>query len=170
MNIIIRPYSDQDFASVTALEESGIHESYRSAVFVRQMGEVGKETFLVAVLNNGEPVGYSIGLRVQHDCYQAWILRLGVREDQRRRGVGTALLKAVTDALQTGHTCTIRLSVSPDNQPAIRLYESQGFVQESILPAYFGRGEDRIIMKKDPDIKISCSANSQEKSQAHDAG
>ena len=170
MSITIRPYSDQDFASVTALEESGIHESYRSAVFVRQMGEVCKETFFVAVLNNGEPVGYSVGARVQHDSYQAWILRLGVREDQRRRGVGTALLKAVTDALQTGHTCTIRLSVSPYNQPAIRLYESQGFVVESILPAYFGRGEDRIIMKKNPDIKISCSANSHEKTQAHDAG
>jgi len=51
--------------------------------------------------------------------------------------------------------------VSPDNQPAIRLYESQGFVQESILPAYFGRGEDRIIMKKNTDMKNSGSANSQ---------
>ena len=161
MSITIRPYSDQDFASVTALEESGIHEPYRSAVFVRQMGEVCKETFLVAVLDNGEPVGYSVGARVQHDSYQAWILRLGVREDQRRRGGGTALLKAVTDALQTEHTCTIRLSVSPYNQPAIRLYESQGFVQESILPAYFGRGEDRIIMKKNTDMKNSGSANSQ---------
>ena len=117
MKLTIRPYSDQDFASVTALEESGIHESYRSAVFVRQMGEVCKETFFVAVLNNGEPVGYSVGARVQHDSYQAWILRLGVREDQRRRGVGTALLKAVTDALQTEHTCTIR-AVRVSIQPA----------------------------------------------------
>ena len=150
MRITIRPYSDQDFAAVAALEESGIHELYRSSVFVRQMGELFKETFFVAVLNTREPVGYSVGARVQHDLYQAWILRLGVREDQRRKGVGTALLTAVTAALQAGHSCTIRLSVSPNNQPAIRLYESQGFVQEGILTAYFGLGEDRIIMKKDP--------------------
>jgi ribosomal protein S18 acetylase RimI-like enzyme len=152
MSITIRLYSDQDFAAVAALEESGIHEPYRSAVFVRQMGEICRETFLVGVLNNDEPVGYSVGVHVQHDLYQAWILRLGVREDHRRKGVGTALLKAVTAALQAGHTCTIRLSVSPFNQPAIRLYDSQGFIQEKVLPAYFGRGEDRIIMKKNPDI------------------
>jgi len=149
MSITIRPYSDQDFAAVAALEESGIHEPYRSAVFIRQMGEVCKETFLVAVLRSGEPVGYTVAIRVQNDRSQAWILRLGVRADQRRKGAGTALLKAVTATLFTGHTCTIRLSVSPDNHPAIRLYESQGFVCERILPAYFGQGEDRIIMKNE---------------------
>ena len=150
MKITIRPYSDQDFAAVTALEESGIHEPYRSAVFVRQMGEVCKETFLVAVLTNDEPVGYTVGAHIQYDPSQAWILRLGVREDQRRKGAGGALLKAITAALKAGHACTIRLSVSPYNQPAIRLYESQGFIQERVLPAYFGPGEDRIIMKKNP--------------------
>ena len=47
--------------AVAALEESGLHEPYRSAVFVRQMGEVCKETFLVAVPDDKEPVGYTIG-------------------------------------------------------------------------------------------------------------
>jgi ribosomal protein S18 acetylase RimI-like enzyme len=148
MSIAIRTYSNKDFAAVAALEESGLHEPYRSAVFVRQMSEVCKETFLVAVPDDGEPVGYTIGAGVQHDFYEAWILRMGVREDQRRKGIGSALLEAVTDALQARHTCTIRLTVSPENQPAIRLYERQGFVREKIFTAYFGPGEDRIIMKK----------------------
>lgn len=71
-----------------------------------------------------------------------------MREDQRRKGIGSALLEAVTDALQARHACTIRLTVSPENQPAIRLYERQGFVREKVVAAYFGLGEDRIIMKK----------------------
>jgi ribosomal protein S18 acetylase RimI-like enzyme len=148
MSIAIRSYREEDFEAVTTLEESGLHEPYRSAVFVRQMGEVCKETFLVAVLDDREAVGYTIGIGMQHNVREAWILRMGVREDHRRKRIGSALLQAVTDALQARHACTIRLSVSPKNLPAIRLYDSQGFGQEKIIAEYFGQGEDRIIMKK----------------------
>jgi len=150
MNFSIRTYKDDDFPAVTALEESGLHEPYRSAVFIRQMAEVCSETFLVAVLEDGA-IGYSIGTTVQHTPVEAWILRIGVREDQRRRGAGTALLAAILDIFYTHYVQTIRLSVSPGNQPALRLYEKQGFVQEKFVQAYFGPGEDRIIMKKERD-------------------
>ena len=150
MNFTIRTYNDDDFPAVSALEESGLHEPYRSAVFIRQMAEVCSDTFLVAVLDEGA-IGYTIGTVVQHNPVEAWILRIGVREDQRRMGAGTALLAAVMDALYTHHVQTIRLSVSPGNKPALRLYDTQGFVQEKFVQAYFGPGEDRIIMKKERD-------------------
>jgi ribosomal-protein-alanine N-acetyltransferase len=114
------------------------------------MAEVYSETFHVAVLDDGV-IGYTIGIFVQHNPVEAWILRLGVREDQRRTGAGTALLAAVIDALYTHQVQTIRLSVSPGNQPALRLYEKQGFIQEKFVRAYFGPGEDRTIMKKERD-------------------
>ncbi len=145
---VIRLYDDADFAGVALLEESGLHEPYRSAVFVRQMGEVCKETFFVAVNDKGEPVGYTVGTSVQHDFREAWILRLGVREDQRRKGIGAALLKAVPMPCMHDMPAPVLLTVSLKNHPAIHLYERQGFSQEKIVPAYFGRGEDRSIMKK----------------------
>jgi ribosomal-protein-alanine N-acetyltransferase len=148
MNFTIRPYKDDDFPAVTALEESGLHEPYRSAVFIRQMAEVCSETFLVAALDDGA-IGYTIGTIVQHNPRDAWILRIGVREDQRMAGAGTALLAAVIDALCSHPVQTIRLSVSPGNMAAIRLYKKQGFVQEKFVRAYFGPGEDRIIMRKE---------------------
>jgi [ribosomal protein S18]-alanine N-acetyltransferase len=148
MSATVRLYRDEDFVAVASLEEAGIHEPYRSAVFVRQMGEVCKETFFVAVVDEKEPVGYTVGIIVQHNFQEAWILRLGVREDQRRKGIGSALLSAITNSLQARQASIIRLSVSPENLVAIRLYQRQGFSQEKIVPAYFGRGEDRIIMKK----------------------
>jgi ribosomal protein S18 acetylase RimI-like enzyme len=150
MNFTIRTYRDADFPAVSALEESGLHEPYRSAVFVRQMAEVCPETFLVAVLDAGA-IGYTIGTFVQHNPVEAWILRMAVREDLRRTGAGTALLAALMDILYTHSVQTIRLSVSPLNQPALRLYGKQGFVQEKFVRAYFGTGEDRIIMKKERD-------------------
>ena len=50
---VIRLYDDADFAGVVRLEESGLHEPYRSAVFVRQTGEVCKETFFVLSTTRG---------------------------------------------------------------------------------------------------------------------
>ena len=150
MNFTIRTYKEGDFRAVTDLEISGLHEPYRSAVFIRQMAEICSDTFLVAVLDKGA-IGYTIGTIVQHTPAEAWILRIGVREDQRRTGAGTVLLAAVMDALYTHHVQTIRLSVSPGNQPALCLYEKQGFVQEKFVQAYFGPGEDRIILKKERD-------------------
>jgi len=150
MNIIIRPYHEKDFPSVCLLEESVLHEPYRSAVFIRQMAEVCPETFLVAVREDSA-IGYIIGTFVQHNPAEAWILRIGVKEDQRRSGAGTALLRAVMDVLYIHPVQTIRLSVSPGNPPALGLYRKQGFVQEKCIQAYFGPGEDRIIMKKERD-------------------
>jgi ribosomal protein S18 acetylase RimI-like enzyme len=150
MKVSIRTYEDDDFPAVSALEESGLHKPYRSAVFVRQMAEICPETFLVAVLD-GRAIGYTIGTFVQHTPAEAWILRIGVDEDQRGRGTGTALLAALMDILHTHSVQTIRHSVSPVNQPALRLYGKQGFVREKFVRAYFGTGEDRIIMKKERD-------------------
>ena len=150
MNFTIRTYKNDDFPAVTALEESGLHEPYRSAVFIRQMAEVCSETFLVAVLKD-EAIGYTIGTLVQHNPVEAWILRIGVTEDQRRAGAGTALLAAVMDALYSHQVKIIRLSVSPNNQSALSLYVKKGFVQEKFVRAYFGPDENRIIMKKERD-------------------
>ncbi len=149
MHFIIRPYHEEDFPSVSLMEESGLNESYRSAVFIRQMAEVCSETFLVAVRED-EAIGYTIGTFVQHNPAEAWILRIGVREDMRKTGTGTALLRAVMDVLPPS-VQTIRLSVSPGNQPALSLYRKQGFEQEKCIQDYFGPGEDRIIMKKERD-------------------
>jgi|WetSurMetagenome_2_1015567.scaffolds.fasta_scaffold129456_2 [ribosomal protein S18]-alanine N-acetyltransferase len=150
MKVSIRTYQDDDFPAVSTLEESGLHEPYRSAVFVRQMAEICSESFLVAVLD-GRAIGYSIGTVVQHTPAEAWILRIGVKEHQRGRGTGTALLAALLDVLYTLNVQTIRLTVSPGNQSALRLYRKQGFFQEKFVRDYFGNGEDRIIMKKERD-------------------
>jgi ribosomal protein S18 acetylase RimI-like enzyme len=39
------------------------------------------------------------------------------------------------------------LTVSPGNSPAINLYESAGFVNERFIPAFYGEGEDRFILR-----------------------
>jgi ribosomal protein S18 acetylase RimI-like enzyme len=147
ITVTIRPYQDSDFPAVSRLEEAGGHETYRSAVFIRQTGIVCRNTFLVAMLDT-EPVGYTIGALVQGEPREAWILRMGIREDQRRNGIGSILLAELLDVFRTRGVCTVRLTVSPWNVPALGLYLKAAFIQESYHEAYFGKDEDRIVMRK----------------------
>lgn len=144
--VLIRHYEDRDFQDVLLLEEAGRSGSYRSAVFVRQMGECCPGTFLVAVADS-RPVGYSVGLIVQDRPLHAWILRMGVREGYRNNGIGRALLSVMIETLKKAQVREVRLTVAPSNAPALHLYQSMGFSQEHFLPAYFGPGEDRFCMK-----------------------
>ena len=146
--ISVRPYKENDFVPVHRLEMTGGHESYRSAVFIRQMGIVCHNTFLVATLDM-EKIGYVIGALVQGEPHEAWILRIGVREDQRRNGAGSILIAELLKLFRTLGVRTVRLTVSPWNLPASGLYQKAAFVQESYHEAYFGKDEDRIVMRKE---------------------
>ena len=146
--ISVRPYKENDFVPVQRLEMTGGHESYRSAVFIRQMGIVCHNTFLVATLDM-EKIGYVIGALVQGEPHEAWILRIGVREDQRRNGAGSILIAELLELFRTLGVRTVRLTVSPWNLPASGLYQKAAFVQESYHEAYFGKDEDRIVMRKE---------------------
>lgn len=146
--VSIRPYEESNFPPVNRLEMAGGHEPYRSAVFIRQMGIVCRNTFLIAHLDT-EQVGYTVGALVQGEPREAWILRMGVREDQRRNGVGSILLSELLEVFCTLGVRTVRLTVSPWNVPALGLYLKSGFKQENYHEAYFGRDEDRIVMVKE---------------------
>ncbi|MFA5332313.1 MAG: GNAT family N-acetyltransferase [Methanoregula sp.] len=146
--VLVRPYSDRDFAEVSLLESDSVHEPYRSAVFVRQMGALFPHTFLVAVV--GETVvGFTVGSIVQDGSASAWVLRVMVKDGYRHRRVGTRLLSTVIESLVARSITTIYLTVSPQNLPAIRLYTTAGFVRVDEIREYFGPGEDRYVMKRE---------------------
>ncbi len=64
-------------------------------------------------------------------------LGMAVRRDWQGRGVGTALMKAAVDMADRWlNISRLELEVFVDNQAAIRLYESFGFVTEGRLLQY----------------------------------
>ncbi|NTV00794.1 MAG: GNAT family N-acetyltransferase [Methanoregulaceae archaeon] len=146
--VTIRSYRDDDFLEILKLETDGGHEPYRSAVFVRQMGIICPDTFLIATLEK-EQVGYAIGALVHGNPREAWILRMGVRADQRRNGVGSILLAELMETFRLFGVRTVRLTVSPWNVPALMMYQKASFTQETYHEAYFGKDEDRIVLVKE---------------------
>jgi ribosomal protein S18 acetylase RimI-like enzyme len=75
---------------------------------------------------------------------EAELLNLGVAQEARRKGVGTALLKAVRKA-STGE---IFLEVAENNPGAMALYKGAEWVEIGTRPAYYPNGIHAIVMKK----------------------
>ena len=63
---------------------------------------------------------------------RGWIGGIGVVPEQRRKGVGRALMEAVLDLAPE----TVLLEVIEANEPAIELYESLGFEKTRVLEVW----------------------------------
>ncbi len=148
MDQIIRQYRDSDYSMICSLEKANIPGECKPAVFIRQAGILFPETFLVAD-RDGEIIGYTIGARIQERNSQAWIIRLAVREENRRQGVGASLVANILTAFQDMEIHEVFLSVSPANAPGRSLYDRYGFTQVDYCGDYFGAGADRMIMRKE---------------------
>jgi putative acetyltransferase len=103
----------------------------------RWLESLGSEAFnLVAVLD-GIIVGNAGLDRYSGRRAHAAGVGMGVHDDHRGKGIGTALLEEITDAAdQWLRIERLELTVFADNLQAIRLYERFGFEQEGILRNY----------------------------------
>jgi GNAT superfamily N-acetyltransferase len=146
--VTIRAYKDSDFPRIHRLGMADGHEPYRSAVFMRQMGIICRNTFLVATLDEG-PVGYTIGCADPKKATGGLDSEDGYPGDQRRNGVGSILLAELLEVFSTLGVRTVRLTVSPWNGPALGFCLKMAFEQESYHEAYFVRDEDRIVMVRE---------------------
>ncbi|MGH3673290.1 MAG: ribosomal protein S18-alanine N-acetyltransferase [Pseudonocardiaceae bacterium] len=78
---------------------------------------------------------------------EAEIHTLAVAPTHQRRGVGRALLRAVLDHAAGA---TVFLEVRTDNESAIRLYRSEGFVVVGIRRGYYRpSGADAFTMRRE---------------------
>ena len=92
----------------------------------------------------GEIVGFIAG-DIRPSQRMAWIATIAVLPDYRRQGIGAALLEACEKQLTVPN---IQLSVRASNQAAINLYQSFGYQQTDMWPAYYQGGEDALVMTK----------------------
>lgn len=100
--------------------------------------------FLVA-RRGGAVVGCAIGDR--HDG-QTRVINVAVDPDARRRGVATALLRALERELPHGD---LLLMVEAENLGAQALYRGEGYLPVGTAADYYGRGRAGIWMQKGRD-------------------
>jgi ribosomal-protein-alanine N-acetyltransferase len=137
----IRPATQDDIEAISLLEEASFNDPYPS-YFLSELARDNPETFLVLTLNN-EIVGYGV---VDHWEDHDHLLSIAVRADNRRKGLGEALLVELEKRLSKERL--LKLEVRQSNLAAIHLYSKRGFTKTGVAEGYYGDGENAITMEK----------------------
>jgi ribosomal-protein-alanine N-acetyltransferase len=141
---LIRPMREDDVEDVLRIEQSSYAFPWTQGIF-RDCLRVG---YRCNVLELGCVVaGYSV---LGTGAGEAHLLNLCVRDEFRFRGLGRMLLQHMLGQARTAGARIIILETRTSNLAAIRLYQSQGFVQIGVRKGYYqardGR-EDAIVMR-----------------------
>jgi len=109
----------------------------------------GRDWFMVAQ-RDGATAGYVVARpKRERGRRGAHIVTIAVDAACRGRGVGRELIARLLDRLRSSRVETISLEVSVGNSAAIDLYHQFGFHEIETLPAYYGPGEDGMLMVLD---------------------
>lgn len=149
--LVIQPMGLGDLEEVLGLEERVFPSPWTRGMFLAEL-EASGSRYLVCRLE-GELVGYG-GVRVFLD--EAHLMNLAVREDLRRRGIGSFILaRLIREAAVLGARL-MTLEVRRSNFPAISLYEKFGFRVVGVRRGYYSdNGEDALVMEVE-DIDAVC--------------
>ena len=102
--------------------------------------------WLVA-LKEGKAVGYVGSQTVMGETD---MMNVAVCPENRREGIGEALINELVLRLRDLGSCSLTLEVRSSNEPAKRLYEKLGFCQVGRRPGYYRNPkEDALILRKE---------------------
>lgn len=142
--VIVRAMKAEDAAAVAEME----HQIFADAWSERGVlaSAANPQTICLAAEKGGKQIGYLIAYIAADD---AEIARIAVVKEQRRSGVGAALLARLEDSCQEHAVNRILLDVRKSNASARSFYAKQGFQEDGTrLQFYENPGEDAVLMSK----------------------
>lgn len=117
-----------------------VHEPVHPVFFHHFGGYAVKE-------ENGELIGFLIGLRSQRDRDVAYIHLVAIHPDRRGQGIATNLYERFEQQARLWSCERIEAITTPDNPAALAFHESRGF-RRRLVEDWAGPGQDRIVLTK----------------------
>lgn len=139
--------AEHDEAVETLALQSGLHVDAP-----KHRGQKGS-VLLVCLAREGVPSSENAAASVigfvsaQALFSDAEIFDLCVRETERRRGVGRALLQSLKERLLVENVAQVFLEVRKSNHAAQALYEGLGFSRVGERARYYSDGEDAVLFR-----------------------
>lgn len=151
-SVAIRPAKEQDLDMIVALNRAALPENYMPEFFENLLRIYG-EYFLAAEME-GRIIGYvmcrvELGMTNLNSfgiMKKGHIVSLAVDNEQRRHGIGQAMMEEVMKRMRATGLKECFLEVRVTNEPAIKLYERVGFKIVKRISNYYSDGTDGYIM------------------------
>jgi ribosomal-protein-alanine N-acetyltransferase len=142
--VAVRPMRDTDVAEVIAIERASYQFPWTEGIF----HDCLRVAYLCRVaVQNQRIVGYAV---MSMGAGEAHILNLCVRAQDRRAGIGRALIRYLLEQAEGAGMLEAFLEVRPSNAIAMVLYESLGFQQLGTRRGYYqavGGREDAAVLR-----------------------
>ena len=142
--VVVEPMRRRHLPQVEAIEETAYVRGWSHRLFVSELDQVRIGTRWYCVCRRGRRiVGYA-GLLFAPD--EAHVTNIAVATDQRRQGIGTALLHRLAHvAVQRGcEAWTLEVRVS--STAAQELYRTFGFQPAGVRKRYYENSIDALVM------------------------
>jgi ribosomal-protein-alanine N-acetyltransferase len=146
-SLSVRRAEKQDLPAVCEVERLSFKDPY-PPFFIEMLLKLNPSTFFVAE-NEKQIVGYLITTK---DRCTGHVVSLAVLPQQRRNGIGSALMKTGLETFRRLEVETVRLEVRESNREAQQFYETHGFEYNHRIVGYYG-DEDALVYYR----KISSS-------------
>jgi len=148
LSLVVRPFREEDLERVSLIEASSFRDPWPKSFFI-YMHEKSPDLFLVAIC--GEVVGYIVGeivfSGVPRLCRTGRILNIAVDGRQRRRRVGTRLMREIESRFRERRATKAALEVRESNAAARSFYRRRGYAETGRVRDYYP-DEDAVIMSK----------------------
>ena len=150
----LRKFAINDLPSVTQINMACLPENYTDIFFVDLFRRY-PETFIVAEQNR-KIAGYIMcriemglsNLGLSGVVKKGHVVSVAVLPEDRRRGIGEALVTSAMDGMRRYGARQCYLEVRVTNQEAIALYKKLGFEVTRTIHGYYADGEDAFVMSK----------------------
>lgn len=142
--MIIRQMEIDDLEQVMEIEEESFSVPWTETGFFTFL--IRNDTLFLVAEEDGIIAGYAGIVMVPED---GDITNVAVRSSMRGKGIGRMIVQSMIEEAKKQGVTNIYLEVRKSNEPAIKLYESLGFVPISIRKDYYEEPkEDAVIMKR----------------------
>jgi ribosomal-protein-alanine N-acetyltransferase len=145
-NIIFTPMRIEDLDAVMEIERCSFREPWSAGLFLHELRIPFSKTVLARTQNgSGHVLGYICRWRVGDEVH---ILNLAVLPQERKNGVGRALVELVLREADEHNARLITLEVRRENAAALALYRGLGFLEQGVRRNYYGHGVDALVMSR----------------------
>jgi ribosomal-protein-alanine N-acetyltransferase len=139
----------EDLPRVVEIEKDGFRHPWSRELLQRELSHAWSTVLLAAEDGpHGERIVGFIVYWLVHD--EVHVLNIATAREERRRGVGRALMEEAADAGRRRGATLATLEVRRSNEAAIALYRALGYRQAGVRPNYYAEEkEDAIVMLLD---------------------